>query len=47
MLIRPEILAVMMSASKDPEAHREEEKIKRERRMTMAPDELEKIRSEG
>ena len=37
----------MMSASKDPEAHREEEKIKRERRMTMAPDELEKIRSEG
>ena len=46
MLIRPEILAVMSNASKNPEAQRKEEEARKERLDSMAPDELEKLRQE-
>ena len=46
MLVRPEILAVMSNASKNPEAHRREEEARKERLESMAPDELEKLRQD-
>lgn len=44
MLVKPQIIAVMSSASKDPVAHKKEEDRKKERLDSMAPDELEKLR---
>jgi len=44
MLLRPEILMVMQNASKDPDAHKKEAEQKKERMMSMAPDELERLR---
>ena len=46
MLVKPQIIAVMSSASKDPVAHKKEEDRKKERLDSMAPDELEKLRQE-
>ena len=46
MLVRPEILAIMASASKAPEAHRQQERAREKRLESMAPDELEKMRQE-
>lgn len=39
MLVRPEILTVMQSASKDPEAAKREEAKKREKLEKMKPEE--------
>ena len=46
MLVRPEILTCMSSASANPEAHRREEEMKKQRLESMAPDELEKMRQD-
>ena len=46
MLLRPEILMTMQNASKDPDAEKKKQDKERERRMTMAPKELEKIQQE-
>ena len=39
MLVRPEILMVMQSASKDPEAAKREEAKKKEKLEKMTPEE--------
>ena len=46
MLVRPEILACMSSASANPEQHRRDEEMKKQRLESMAPDELEKLRQD-
>lgn len=43
MLVRPEILMVMQSASKDPEAAKREEAKKRQMLEQMKPEEREDI----
>jgi hypothetical protein len=46
MLVKPEILMVLQSASRDPEAHRRDQEENRVRLDSMAPDELEKLRQD-